>query len=358
MLLRAWNALLRHRYHTPSGADELHRVRCADGVVVVVKRFRPAARNGRGMPLICIPGLGADSSNFDAPAPHGLARAFADAGHDVFVVDLRGTGLSRLGFSRWMSVCFDDFVGLDLPAVIEHVCATTDRPQVTLVGHSMGGLAAYAVLGGAGVAGRVGGVISLCSPLGFPRGLDVGALVRPLLLPLSAVVPGLFGGTLARLATPLFLRAGGGAWVERSLIVENVDPKMARRLMYRAMQDVPRGLLHQFQDWLEHDVVRSKDRAIDYRARLNGCRTPVLVVEAPRDGLADPLAVRRALALLPKSEHFIAGIEGGCSVDYGHVDVVFGKNAPSDVYPRLIDWLQAQPAARRLVVADRKARAA
>ena len=347
MFLRAWNALVRHRYAAATGADELHRVRCADGVVVVVKHFK-AGRSG-GMPVICIPGLGTDSHNFDAPAPYGLARVLADAGHEVFVVDLRGTGLSRLAFSRWLSVTFDDFVGLDLPAVIEHVCATTKAPQVALLGHSMGGLAAYAVIGSSGSGSRVGAVVALCSPLGFPRGLDVAPFFRPL-LPLSALAPGLFGGTLGRTVAPFFLRTNA-PYLDHWMVLEHVDTKMARRLMYRAVQDVPRGLMHQFQDWLEHDVVRSKDKAIDYRARLHGCRTPVLVVEAPRDGLADSLAVRRALSLLPNSEHVIVATEHGCAADYGHVDVLFGRTAPADVHPRLIAWLARLGARRTLKVA-------
>ena len=353
MLLRAWNALLRHRYHTPTGADELHRVRCADGVVVVVKRFRAVGRAQGKLPVLCIPGLGTDSSNFDAPAPYGLARVLADAGHDVFVVDLRGTGLSTLPFSRWVPVTFDDFVGLDLPAVNEHICATTGAARVLLLGHSMGGLAAYALLG-SGAGARVAGVVTLCSPLGFPRGLDVAPFFRPL-LPLSALTPGLFGGVLGRVVSPLFLRVHP-PWIHHWVVRENIDAKVGRRIMYAALQDVPRGLMHQFQDWLEHDVVRSKDKTIDYRARLHGCRTPVLVVEAPQDGLADRLAVRRALSLLPNSELFIAGTEGGCAVDYGHVDVVFGRSAPADLHPRLIAWLGKHTAQRNESAQRKQAR--
>jgi pimeloyl-ACP methyl ester carboxylesterase len=190
---------------------------------------------------------------------------------------------------------------------------------------------------GSGVGARVGGVVALCSPLGFPRGLDVAPFFRPL-LPLSALTPGLFGGSLGKLLSPFFLRVDT-PYVDHWMVLEHIDAKLVRRLMYRAVQDVPRGLMHQFQDWLENDVIRSKDQAIDYRARLHGCRTPVLVVEAPADGLADVLAVRRALSLLPNADHWIAGKASGCVADYGHVDVVFGRTAPADVHPRLVEWL-------------------
>ncbi|MBM4282629.1 MAG: alpha/beta hydrolase [Deltaproteobacteria bacterium] len=341
-LLSAWSTLLERRYGLASGADELHRVRCADGVVVTAKRFRPRAVDAALLPVVCLPGLGTDSHNFDAPAPWGLARVLADAGHDTWPIDLRGTGQSTLSFSRWVGVTFDDFAGLDLPAVVDHVLATTGAPQVALVGHSMGGLVAYAALS-SGMGSKIAAAVTLGSPLGFPRGLAVAPFLRPL-LPLAPLAPGLFGGALGRAVAPFLLR-GDTPYLKNWLILEHVDGRAMRRVMYRAVQDVPRGVMFQFKDWLEHDVFRSKDAAVDYRARLHGVATPVLVVEAPRDGLADVAAVRRALSLLPAAEHFVAGRAGGCSVDYGHIDVLFGRDAPVDVHPRLVSFLAR--AARR-----------
>jgi pimeloyl-ACP methyl ester carboxylesterase len=350
-LLSAWQSLVRRRYDAPSGADEVHRVRCADGVVVVVKRFR-ARRVDDGvvrLPIVCLPGLGTDSHNFDAPEPWGLGRVFAEQGHDVFAVDLRGTGQSKLTFSRWVGVCFDDFVGLDVPAVVDHALAVTGAPQAVLVGHSMGGILAYATLA-TGRGGRIAAVIAVAAPLGFPEGFAVAPFLRPL-LPLSAFAPGLFGGTLGRLVAPFALRVDT-PYLSNWLLLEHVDGRAMRRVMYRAVQDVPRGLMHQFQDWIAHDVIRSKDGRVDYRARLHGVRTPVLVVEAPADGLAHVDAVRRALSLLPRAEHVVAGRAGGCSVDYGHIDVLFGRQAPVEVFPRMLDFLrrtaQAAPTLRRV----------
>jgi pimeloyl-ACP methyl ester carboxylesterase len=335
-LLSAWKALVERRYATPSGADELHRVRCADGVVVAAKRFRARTPDGTRLSVICLPGLGTDSHNFDAPAPLGLARVFADAGHDTWAVDLRGTGQSTMTFSRWVGVTFDDFIGLDVPAVVDHVLEVTGAPQVVLVGHSMGGMVAYGAMS-SGLGSKIAAVIAIASPLGFPRGFEVAPFLK-LLLPLAPLAPGLFGGVLGRLVTPLSLRVDT-PYLKNWLILDHVDGRAMRRVMFRAVQDVPRGLMFQFKDWVEHDVIRSKDGAVDYRARLHGVPTPVLVVEAPADGLADVTAVRRALPLLPNAEHFIAGRSSGCAVDYGHIDVLFGRQAPRDVHPRLLAFL-------------------
>jgi hypothetical protein len=36
---------------------------------------------------------------------------------------------------------------------------------------------------------------------------------------------------------------------------------------------------------------------------------------------------------------FIAGFDTGCSCDYGHTDILLGRSAPEEVFPRIRDWL-------------------
>jgi pimeloyl-ACP methyl ester carboxylesterase len=339
-LLGLYREVVRRRYETPTRADEVHRVLCADGVRVAVKRFRPApGAPPRGLPVLCVPGLGADSTNFDAPAPCGLGPWLAEQGFDTWVVDLRGTGLSTVEPGRWASITFDDHVALDMPAVLEHIAASTGVPQALWVGHSMGGLLLYALLA-TGRGSRVRAGITLGSPLGFPQGWDVVPWLKPL-RGFGDIVPGLHVAGISQLLVPLALRFDN-PMLRRFLILENVDPAYARRLMYRAIQSIPRGLVLQFRDWIEHDAFRSADRALDYRARLAGARTPVLVIGAPLDGLARIDAVRRALPLLPRGEYALAGKEGGLSTDYGHIDVLFGRAAHVEIFPRLRAFLESQ----------------
>src|SRR5262245_9202886 len=112
-LLGLYRELVRRRYETPTRADENHRVPAADGVRIAVKRFRPSSSTElvRKLPVLCVPGLGADSTNFDAPEPSGLAPFLAQQGFDTWVVDPRGTGLSTVPKRRWTGITFDDFAG-------------------------------------------------------------------------------------------------------------------------------------------------------------------------------------------------------------------------------------------------------
>ena len=348
-LLALYREAVRRRYDVESGADEIHRVRCADGVMVSLKRFRPVGTPTGRLPVLCIPGLGADSTNFDAPAPYGLGPWLASQGFDTWAIDLRGTGLSKLPMRTWMEVSFDDYVGLDLPAAIDHVCATAGVPRVALVGHSMGGLVIYASLA-SGRGARIAAGITIGSPLGFPQGWEVAPFLRPL-LPLSSLAPGLLVGEISRLLTPLAMRVELPI-LSRWLKLDNMDRSFARRLMYRAVQDVPRGLMLQFMEWIESDQFRAVDGALDYRAGLHGCRSPVLVVGAPGDGLARLDSVHRAVELMPNATFLLAGRAGGMSTDYGHVDVVFGLHAYKEVFPHLGSFLEREArAGRRNLVA-------
>jgi pimeloyl-ACP methyl ester carboxylesterase len=337
VLVPFWSQAVKRRYHTPSGADDTVFVATDDGVQLAVKHFRPSAGTRLNLPpVVCLPGLGTDSANFDAPAPYGLARRFADAGLETFTVDLRGTGLSRMPWSSWLGVTFDDFVRQDVPAVMRHVMARTGSDRVSLVGHSLGGTLAYATLGSP-LGKQVSSVVAIAAPLGFDNHFPLTTLVQRF-GSLATVVPGFFGGTLGRLAVPLAFRVDVPV-LRHWVILENVDGRVGRRLLYAAAQDVPGGLVRQLADWIANDAIRSVDHAVDYRDGLRGNGTPTLVVEAPLDGLAPPASVRRALSLLTRAEHFVANVCSGCAVDHGHIDVVFGRSAPRDVFPRLVGFL-------------------
>lgn len=336
-VLALYEHVLRRRYGYESRADQIHRVECSDGVRIGLKRFLPPpGAPPRNLPILCVPGLGADSHNFDAPGPWGLAPSFAELGFDTWVVDLRGTGLSRVPPGRWSDICFDDYVHLDIPAAVEHVRRTTGVEELLWVGHSMGGMALYACLA-TGRGRPVRAAITLGSPVGFPQGWDCVPIFRRVHF-LAHHVPGLHVRRALRWLTPLCMTPRDIAshnWAVR----ENVDVELARRLLYAAVQDVPRGLALQFRDWIHHDAFRSQDLTVDYRARMAGARTPVLVVCGPKDRLGVPCSVARARDLLPHAEWLELSRDAGFSTDYGHIDMVFGKKAPEEIFPRFFDFL-------------------
>ncbi len=355
LLVRDW---LQRQYDFPTGADEVHYVDTPDGVRLSLKRFLPRTEEGVRItprrvqtPVLCVPGLGANSRNFDAPLPNGLAPWLARKGREVWVIDLRGTANSPVPKKEWRNITFDDFVDYDLPAAIPYICEAAGARSLDWLGHSMGGMVLYAMLA-RGTATQVRSAITLGTPIGFPENWAVAHFLKPV-RKLAPHLPGLYVRRIMRAMTPFLLRHDNVPGIRNWLETKNVDPHYMRSIAYAAVEEVPSGLLVQFVDWIDKDVFRSKDQTFDYRARLAGAQLPVLVVSAPADKLGTPAATERALGLLENSESMVCGIDHGFSTDYGHVDIVFGREAPREIFPRFLAFLEAQDQRRpRLVDAS------
>ncbi|TMB22032.1 MAG: hypothetical protein E6J59_04580 [Deltaproteobacteria bacterium] len=67
--------------------------------------------------------------------------------------------------------------------------------------------------------------------------------------------------------------------------------------------------------------------------------TPLLVIAGTADRFATPAAVRLALDRLPSATYREFGRAHGHAVDYGHVDLILGRAAPTEVFPVVAGWL-------------------
>ncbi|HTJ42680.1 MAG TPA: alpha/beta fold hydrolase [Kofleriaceae bacterium] len=119
----------------------------ADGVRLHLGRVQ--AQGARRGVVLCTHAMMAHGRYFGASRRPGFAAFLAERGIEVFVLDWRGHGLSRPPDPRRDQWCFDDYVELDLPAAIAAVCRTAriDPRELTILGHSLGGLATCAALG-------------------------------------------------------------------------------------------------------------------------------------------------------------------------------------------------------------------
>jgi pimeloyl-ACP methyl ester carboxylesterase len=123
-------------------------VRTRDGWRLALYRYPARHRSSRYGPVLLVHGLGANRFNMDAPVPEiSLAQYLAARGHDVWVAELRGAGRSRppgWPLTRRRTFDFDDYVQKDIPAILRRVLDDSGYPQINWVGHSMGGMLAYA----------------------------------------------------------------------------------------------------------------------------------------------------------------------------------------------------------------------
>jgi predicted alpha/beta hydrolase len=274
------------------------RILTADGVPLQLIRLGPDG----GTPVLLLHGTFSNHTFWTGTQGKGFARTLADQGFQANVLDLRGHGGSRRPAGperyRWS---FHHWAHQDVAAAVR---AITGAAGCLLVGHSGGGVAALlAAAGDPAVAGRVRGVAAFATPL--PWGQRWHGAGPPIAL-------------LARLL---------GRFPARRL---GLGP-----------EDEVAGAMIQWMSW--HRRRRWHDPAgRDYDALLAALRTPVLLIAGAGDARRAPAPTVRALHDTLGGDDrslLVCGRGTGFSADFGHVELVVGRAARTEVWPRVVAWL-------------------
>ncbi len=307
--------------------DELYRVPTADGSAIALGRYHPRERRRWVEPVILGHSLGTNRFNLDFDERYSVARALARRGFETWVLELRGHGLA--GHSA--GATFDTDAQHDVAAALTAV-TSTGPGGVMWVGHSRGGLLAYAHLALNPLA-PIRAIATLGSPLTF----DVQPGVQRFLAALgpSLRLPTLPLG-LAK-AWPLGLPPDPiGKYLLRA---DNMDPVVIRQAIAHVSAHVPGGVGRQFARWVRTGAFDS-ETGFDYRAGMKAIHAPVLAIAGARDFLAPPAAAHLVKGLVSGPVELITvGLAEGFSTDYGHGDLVLGLRAPDEVVPRLAEFL-------------------
>jgi polyhydroxyalkanoate synthase len=288
-------------------------------------------------PVLLVHGFGQNRYAWHLPA-RSFANHLAREGFDVFNLDLRGHGRSRhFGARRCRGV--EDYVVEDIPAAIEEVQSLSGRRPVWIVGHSLGGLVAYA--SAPRLAGAVAGIVSIGSPYHFTRGsLTLGALtflfralaIAPLPnapLPLAPV--GLTMRMFRRFAeSPLYpipLRGWHAGSCEPHVLEQHL------RLAF------DRGALSEMRDMFAWATVgRFGGHESDYGERFEALDVPLLVVAGANDDLAPPASVRPGFTRSRSRDKAYRVLP------LGHIDLLVGRDAPLMTWSLVSGWLQKRAA--------------
>jgi pimeloyl-ACP methyl ester carboxylesterase len=329
-------AWLKRSYYEADASDEIHFVTTGDGARLALYRHRPRGDVRRREPVFFCHGLGASKYNLDFDETYSWARAYARAGFDAWVVDLRGAGAS-VPPRRW-NWNFDDYATYDVSACIAHIRARTGAEKVHWVGHSMGGMLLYAYLGTvhpewvrSGVA--MGSPVRFQSKHGFHGALKLVGLLD--YLPLVPI------RTAIHLAIPFLPYVRRSPFLRSQMNTDNVDIAYIQRAAYNAVHHLPPALLKQFADWAANDCFRSFDKSVDYQAAVRNIRVPILVVAGRADKLVRPGNARHAYDLLPEGsgkKYVELSKANGFKADYGHIDIIFGRDACAEVLPLVMQW--------------------
>lgn len=332
----AWLALTPLSFPLHGTRPVRHEVTTADGWTLSVWHRAPAQRRYLE-PVVLCHGLANNAAFMEFVPEASLAQYLAEQGFECYSVNLRGAGQWRGPDMGPLDASFDDHVRGDLPAIIDFVRRQSGQQQLFWVGHSMGGLVG---LVGAGSTGQeaIRGLVTVGAPLFFRYHWQVRTAIK---VARAMAASGWF--PMRELSTFIAPMAGRVRVVlpHSPANLDNISPQAQRVLLAHVFAPIWRGVLAQLEDWVDHDVFRSRDRRVDYRELVKALKLPLLVVGGSADTLA-PLDNTEAyydLSSSPDRTLVLLGKRFGQREEYGHGDLLIGKHARDEVFPRIAAWL-------------------
>ena len=327
-----------------------------DGWRLGVRRYRPARPDPGKLPVILCHGLGLNATFWTITDDH-LPAQLAASGYEVFLFDLRASGensrlgscdrlnrflretpLRERGESYWT---LDDVVRYDMPAILEHVHRQTGKGQVNWIGHSLGGMVMFPFQQLSPEPYRIANFVGMGSTIiqattPQKQMLSANGGIRTLLMVASA----------GRLGRPLtYFRMPGLDKIDRFYYTaENVEPRTVSRFYGYTLEDPGPGALRQFAPYLRNGHLLSADERIDYAEHLPEVLVPTLLVAGESDLISDVPSTRMTYDRLgsPDKALLVFGESQGSLGRYGHCDLVWSKNAPVEIFPAVISWLNAR----------------
>lgn len=322
-------------YYRPRGVWPEHGfAQTSDGWSLAVVHRRAVKRRFIE-PVILCHGLANNRWFFEFPEGPALSCELAEAGFDVFVCELRGTGASKRPRGKPSRVTVDDHIQRDVPAIVAHACRESGAGSALWVGHSLGGLVAIASAGP-----KLSGLVTVGSPVFFQLPGRTRFLLR------AGILLGVIGRVLLGLLTaPLAPLAGWFSvpFAKGMLNQRNVLGRVQRVAMANVFAPIHAGVLEQLFRWVKGDTFDSLDGTIDYRERVRALRAPLLVVGGTADELAPPASIRKQFELAGSTDKqlLMFGAQFGHTDDYGHGDLILGRAAATEVHAPILQWLIA-----------------
>jgi pimeloyl-ACP methyl ester carboxylesterase len=286
-------------------------------------------------PLLIVPGYGMNSFIFSYhPRGTSMTRALAEAGFEVWTVDLRGQGPSRPTLPDQAPISLAGYVEQDLPAAIEHVLehSAVRRDALALLGASLGGSIAFAYLA-LHPAARVAGVVAMGAPL---RWNAVHPLVRTLFSSELVASSLRFRGTerWIRALLPVIRRVPRLLWLYMNAATIDLDHLGE---MVQTVADPQPVVNRELVVWIrERDLVL---RGVNVTTAMREQRMPLLVVLSNRDGVVPDETALSAV------DHWggedVEVLRVGTDDDwYAHANLFVGNDAPLAVFDPLATWLR------------------
>lgn len=343
-----------------------------DGITLALRRYEPKNRAANRDPVILCHGLSYNLLFWDLDGKVSLPRYLAEAGYDVWSLSLRGSSPSsqplqsavrrmarfnldpallttlkeRLRDVTLTDWSVDDHIRHDVPAALALVREQTGHRRAHWIGHSMGAMVMFAYLGTAqnGEDDAVRTFVALAAPM---------AMFQPLNEPCQflldshvalAVGSAMVGSSSTAAVGAIF----GDLGLPKDRLFyngRNIEGSVLRALFQRAEEEISARQLTQLLNMVRSERFTSLDGSVDYTAGLSRVTRPSYLLAGTVDNMASVGAVQYAFREIrsnPK-EFRLFGRVNGQQEDYGHDDLVIGRQARQEVYPTILQWLEGFP---------------
>jgi len=321
-----------------------HEVGTSDGMNLIMSHKVPADRKPLA-PVMLVHGLGQNRHTWTLSG-RSLENYLVSRGFETFNVELRGHGLSRANGSGYPDR-FETYLEYDMPALFDAIRAITGGRKLFYMGHSLGGTISYCI--GHRFRDDLAGILSIAGPFNMARG---NFLLRSIaragvslgrVNPLRRIQPRAFYidyiGFVARYG--LFLLDNSmnklpvHVWYPGSM-----EPDILRERVEKGFDRTSFNVVKYMFQWGARGRFLSSDESVDFEEAIAGLTTPILFVNGDRDYAVPCSAVSaayRKAGSADKTFKVFRAEKPGCH--WGHIDLIFGRQAPDIVWPYMLDWM-------------------
>lgn len=295
----------------------------------------PQRHKPETMPILIVPGYGMNNFIFGFhPRGTSLEAWLAEAGYEVWSVNLRGQGDSRPANNKAGEVSLLAYVRHDLPATIQEVlkASRSTASQLILLGASLGGTIVYAYLA-LEQSHAIGRVITMGAPLAWEE-------VHPLLR-VAFFWPRLASSVrlnntrkLVRRAMPLLIRAP--QLLSLYMNSDNIDMGCMDE-MTKTVEDPHPNINYDIARWIRNGDLILDGQNISHAMRNQNL--PLMVVLSNKDGIVpEETALSVCKHWGGKAPEVLR--VGDADNWYAHANLFVADDAPQRVFDPIIAWLQ------------------
>ncbi len=271
--------------------------------------------NEKGMPVFLVHGSMENSHIFYSGSGKGLAPWLASKGFDVFVADLRGRGKSKPHVDASARWGLREILEEDFSAMLEEIVRIKGELPQHWMAHSWGGV------------------------------LQLAYLAR--WQPKAPIASLTFFGTKRRIGTwsPKKLVMVNGAWGSLGEMLTRTYGYLPARKWKMGSDDESLQSYRETNKWVEEKAWLDPRDGFDYAAALKKqALPPALYITGSGDKvIGNPVDVHRLMletGINQTNQLMVAGKNSGFLHDYGHINLLTHADAPTDVYPKVEEWVR------------------